>query len=247
MTLLKSLHNHDRRVRRAARRRRAGFTLLELLMVVAIIAIISTLGLAVLGGAEQDALENRTRAGIQRIKQALDQKLEENAYRILPIRPAPGTSPVDLADLRQIAFAELIRVEFPTRIEHAVVANYPRNTGTLAGIELSTGLPVPQMLRRFEERLNAVADPSTQYESAECLYAIMSLHYDEQGNSLVSLLRKREIADLDGDGRPEVVDAFGDPLEFEIFDRENKVLDPLDPNEPLYNYVVIRSRNLEDQ
>ncbi|MGI9516954.1 MAG: type II secretion system protein, partial [Pirellulaceae bacterium] len=180
MTLLKSFQIRSAKSGRFSRRgRRCGFTLIELLLVVAIIAIISSLGLAVLGGAEQDALENRTRAGIERIQQALDQKLEENLYRILPIRPVAGTDPVDLKDIRLRGITELMRVEFPTQIEHADPANFPRNdTGMVAGImdfNDRSVFPEPQMLRRFDASLTGA---TTANQDAECLYAIMSLHYD---------------------------------------------------------------------
>ena len=71
-----------------------GFTLVELLLVIAIIAILSGLGLGVMAGAEQDALESRTRSGIERISGVLNQKLEANQYRILPVRlPASTQAP----------------------------------------------------------------------------------------------------------------------------------------------------------
>ncbi len=226
---------------------RQGFTLVELLLVISIIAILSTLGLSVLAGAEQDALENRTKAGIERVRQSLDQKLEENLYRILPIRPNYGTDPVDLKDIRQRAMAELMRVEFPTEIEHANPALFPRNdTGMVAGIMDFTDpsvFPKPQMLCRFDAVLTGA---STDNQGAECLYAIMSLHYDEQGNTLVSLLRKREIADTDSDGYLEVVDAFGDPLNFQFVDADGNDLDPENPLDPHEYRFLITSRNITD-
>ncbi|MGI9515518.1 MAG: hypothetical protein ACR2NP_00600, partial [Pirellulaceae bacterium] len=176
------------------------------------------------------------------IKQALDQKLEENLYRILPIRPAAGTDPVDLKDMRLRGLAELMRVEFPTQIEHTDPANFPRNSGMIAGLDFGNDLADPQMLLRFKTLLSGA---SIENQDAECLYAIMSLHYDEQGNTLVSLLRKREIADTDSDGYLEVVDAFGDPLIFQLLDADGNDLDPENPNRAHEYRFVISSRNLD--
>ncbi|MCP4829536.1 MAG: prepilin-type N-terminal cleavage/methylation domain-containing protein, partial [Proteobacteria bacterium] len=41
---------------RSYRTRRPGFTLIELLLVISIIAVLSALGLSVMGSAERDAL-----------------------------------------------------------------------------------------------------------------------------------------------------------------------------------------------
>ena len=41
-------------------------------------------------------------------------------------------------------------------------------------------------------------------------------HFDESGQPLSAVLRQREIADTDGDGVLEVLDAFGDPLRFAL-------------------------------
>ncbi len=66
---------------------------------------------------------------------------------------------------------------------------------------------------------------STDNQDAELLYAILSLNFDEFGQPLSAVLREREIGDTDGDGVLEVLDAFGDPLEYRIGDTDgNEVI-----------------------
>ena len=73
--------------------RQRAFTLIELLLVMSIIAILSALGASVLASAEQDALESRSKAGIERISMVLNRKFEANTYRILPARLPGGSTP----------------------------------------------------------------------------------------------------------------------------------------------------------
>ena len=204
--------------------RSGGFTLVELLLVIAIIGILSGLGLSIMAGAEQDAMEKRTRAGIERISQVLSEKLEENIYRILPVRLNPDASPEDIRQFRQEAMAELLRVEFPfSRVQIDPATTFPQNGDIVAwGIDMSANRP--QVSSRYwakiktDEAFDGAWMASDTAVSAECLYLILSLNYDENGEPLISILRDREIGDTDGDGVREVLDAFGDPLEFRIGD-----------------------------
>ena len=53
------------------------------------------------------------------------------------------------------------------------------------------------------------------HEDAECLYMILrSIVMDDKTG--IDFLRANEIGDTDGDGFYEVLDAFGDPLLFEV-------------------------------
>jgi prepilin-type N-terminal cleavage/methylation domain-containing protein len=209
-------------------RTRGGFTLIELLLVIAILAILSTLGLAVMAGAEENALASRTRAQIQRLSQVLNQQIEEYAYRIIPIRPANVTLQ-ESRWIRDAAIEEMFRVEFPTRqtdLLDTVGNPFPVNTTINPTPYDWTTFPEPQQLFRHRSRLSMPSDGSglngwtVNNEGAECLYAILAGLTLEDGNSGLSLVAANEIGDTDGDGRREILDAFGDPLLVDLVNKE---------------------------
>ncbi len=147
---------------RSYRIRRPGFTLIELLLVISIIAVLSALGLSIMGSAERDALETRTQAGIERISNVLNRKFEAMQYRILPARlpmNAPfigagqATQPWHVQQFHKELLNEFLRVEFPflkVQVEQRASASisFPQNFGTLDQPDYyalldSSGLPNP--------------------------------------------------------------------------------------------------------
>ena len=99
----------------------------------------------------------------------------------------------------------------------------------------------PALVRRYARRLNQYATkwdaswppiPPAQwntgvhrFEGAECLYEILNAHTDFESSGL-DFLFDEEIGDVDNDGRKEVLDAWGDPLNFVV------TLQPLPPGTP---------------
>lgn len=236
---------------RTYRRRRFAFTLVELLLVIAIIGVLSALGLSIMDSAERDALESRTQAGIERISGVLNRKLEDFRYRILPVRMPPGEEPVVVRTLHTQAMAELLRAEFPFLLVQVNPANFPQNNSAPLN-SLTPPLLPPNIMARYAQRVMGASDDN---QDAELLYAILSLNFDEFGQPLSAVLREREIGDTDGDGVLEVLDAFGDPLEYRIGDTDgNEVI--LDQSQalvgaqvrgplPIENYRIwIRSINV---
>jgi prepilin-type N-terminal cleavage/methylation domain-containing protein len=217
-----------------------GFTLVELILVLAIIGILSSLGLAIIAGAQEDAQVSRTRAQIDRISLVLNQRLEESVYRILPV-DLSGLTQKEKAWVRTAAIAELLRVEFPTRQsdllditpanpaanppEYPFPVNEkyrlpnppPHAPRAVTGYDWSF-FPDPQLMVRHRVRLgmptngSALGTWTAANESAECLYAILASITMEDGKSALSLVSASEIGDKDADGRKEILDAFGDPL-----------------------------------
>ncbi len=230
------------RWRRGPQCRGRGFTLVELLLVMAILAIISSLGLAVIAGAEKDALVSRTRAQLDRLSSVMNQNLEEFVYRVLPVRikVAPPVDPEAARAFREAMLNEFLRVEFPWKQADVDPATFPQNmTLAMAPNFINAAEHLPQISRRFlallnsqtagtwlakvpqDLNMNAMIDPEElevfqRTVSAECLYVILSLNTDQDGERLVGLLRSGEIGDTDGDGALEVLDAFGDPVRFAL-------------------------------
>ncbi len=219
--------------------RQRAFTLIELLLVMSIIAILSALGASVLASAEQDALESRSKAGIERISMVLNRKFEANTYRILPARLPGGSTPAEVRQFRDQAMAEFLRVEFPFVFDHVNESEvFPQNQGPLGGPLTLVGqyMPAnarPQISSRYFSRLEGtpggVVAATEENQSAELLHAILSLNFDEFGQPLSAVLHEREIGDTDGDGFFEVLDAFGDPLDFSLVVRfDSAELDALE-------------------
>ncbi len=108
-----------------------GFTLVELLFVIAIIAVLSTMALGVMKSAQDDAKEAATRSRITQIEAILQIELEDYEVRQLPIRlnalaayvranpvyTDGGGNPIKVGtqvrNLRRRILADIISAEFP--------------------------------------------------------------------------------------------------------------------------------------
>ncbi len=86
-----------------------------------------------------------------------------------------------------------------------------------AGEELATDLQThpTSLVSRMARRLNYDGAWTAPFEGSECLYEILNSHNDAYTSGLDALFAA-EIGDVDGDGRKEVLDAWGDPLVFVV-------------------------------
>lgn len=99
------------------RRRRSGFSLTELLLVISVLAILGGLSLSLIRGARYDANAGRTETQIRRIEQFLNMHLEEYLVRVLPyrmnwIRPDQGNPTQDSNFVQRTAVRNRMLVEF---------------------------------------------------------------------------------------------------------------------------------------
>jgi prepilin-type N-terminal cleavage/methylation domain-containing protein len=104
---------------------RSAFTLVELMIVIAILGVLATLSLVVLRNSTEQAKESATRSRIQKIETILQMQLENYETRQLPIsndelllfiglNPRVGqVETARLLDLRRRIFQDLINVEMP--------------------------------------------------------------------------------------------------------------------------------------
>lgn len=102
-----------------------GFTIVELLMVITIIGIMSSMALVVMKNAQEEARESATRSRIQQIESLMQLQIEDFEVRRLPIRtnvlalyvaanPIGGVdSRVQLRNLRRRIMADIINAEMP--------------------------------------------------------------------------------------------------------------------------------------
>jgi hypothetical protein len=163
-----------------------------------IIAILASMSLFTLYGVMEDAREARTQAQVAKLHELLMEKWEQYPTRPVPIQIVPGTNPAIAAKLRLYALRELMRMELPDRITD--VTDNP-----------VSGISRPALSQQYQRR--ASASWTTSFQGAECLYLIVSSIRDGDSNGL-DFFKSSEIGDLDGDGVREILDAWGNPIEF---------------------------------
>jgi prepilin-type N-terminal cleavage/methylation domain-containing protein len=138
---------------------RRGFTLVELLIVISIIAILMSLSVVLLGGLLDQAEEEATSATIQKINRLMEQRIEAfdrafkgarrdtavNLTRLTLQDPntdgdtSDGIFGVSEASLEILAKKSYFRFEFPQRFEDRVLVNY--GDGSSLTTTLVPGLP----------------------------------------------------------------------------------------------------------
>ena len=209
--------------------KRKGFTLVELLIVIAIIAIIAGMSMAALMGASEDGRRARARAQIAKLDQLISEKWNSYRFRQLPIR-MPGsyadysTDPPTLYHARP-AFSnrirldvirELQRLEMPDRLSDVYdppVSPVPAIQDPTLGPPIGPQ-PLPSLTRAYRRYFdNTQANTNATYEQAECLYAIIS-HIRDGDKSALQYFMNSEIGDVDQDGAHEILDPWGQPIMF---------------------------------
>ena len=193
---------------------RRGVTLIELMVICAILGVLMGMVLFALQGATEQARADRTRAQVVKINDLIMSRWEGYRQRPLPLRMPAGTHPGTAAQIRLQATWCLMRLEIPER-KTDILADVPSNLQTY-------GMKTPSLLTAYRAKLTAltggsVADqyPNWSYtnQQAECLYLILSTLRDGDTTGL-DFFTSSEVKDTDGDGVPEIVDGWGQPIRF---------------------------------
>ncbi len=184
---------------------RRGFTLVELLVTITIIAMVAGMSFGALQWARRAAAEEKTRQTIAKLNSIIMRKYESYRTRRAPISTT-GLTPAQSAQKRLDALRELMQMEMPERF--ADITTNPINYSDWGS---TTIISRPAASQRYLNILNSTKTlPTEDNASAECLYMIVSVNNPEE----LAHFRPDEIADTDEDGRPEFIDGWGMPIRF---------------------------------
>lgn len=247
---------------------RRAFTLLELLMVIAIIGILMSMSVVVMLGFKDSAEEEATSATVQKLARLVEQRVEafDRAFKgtrrqqsmvamqNLLIDPnqdgnrSDGVFGVYESAVEILAKKSLFRFEFPQSFRDrltlgdagTVVTGLPDSmylslvaptVRTDLGLPITTPLTDPAIVAEATTRFSK---HQRETESAECLY-FQLFASGNYGASAVDGDRftEREIQDTDGDGLPELIDAWGNPLRFYRWPTRMIDVDPPVPFQPV--------------
>lgn len=173
-------------------KQRNGFTLIEMLVVVMIIAMLAGLTLSAVGSARNAAAAARTRATIEKINRVIMKRYASYQYRKVDIGDTSGKNKLQVAQAKLNALRMLIRHEMPDRA---------------GDLDKFGSESLPSVTQMYKTKFSKSSD--TSHASAELLYMIVMA--DPIGASMFS---EGEIGDNDQDGLPEFIDGWGRPIRY---------------------------------
>ena len=190
---------------------RRGFTLVELLVMIVIIGILSSLVLGGLFLAQEKAKATRTRALVTRLNQAIMARMESYRTRRLPISTS-ASNQYDAAIVRRQMIRDLMRMEMPDRWTDVSDGHITPGMPALWRPALSAAY-----FRRYDNNVNEAGvsmAPTDLEQNAECLYLIITMGGLDEEASALDRFRHEDVEDTDQDGVPEFVDGWGNPIRF---------------------------------
>ncbi len=181
--------------------RRPAFTLVELLVTITILTLLASIVLFGMAGVQAQARDRRARAQILRVHNIIAEVWQTYDARRVQVQPGLVGDPrlLRLAGLR-----ELMRMELPERISDVwdnpvVLRDLPTLNKSYRNIVVTNR--------------NAGNLWTRKHQGAECLYMVLSKIYIADSNGL-QFFSENEIGDVDNDGMPEILDPWGNPVEF---------------------------------
>ncbi len=196
-------------------RSRRGFTLVELLVTMAIMAILASALAYVMAGAQEAAQIAKTKSLIARLHALVMQKYESYRYRRLPVAIPAGLTPRQAAQFRCDVIRQLMRLEIPERWTDIIDLPVTLTYGT-AMVKMTR----PACNQAYLAFFNSINVPSntvfqnnpTSNQGAKCLYLLVTLGLDEP--DVLENFSEGDIGDFDKTGCKVFLDAWGRPIEF---------------------------------
>ncbi len=217
--------------------KRTAFTLVELLTVIAILGIISGMLAIALAGAQRQAKETRAEGFTDRLNLAILNVYEQESRRIVTSVPNTPRSFDHHNQSLLMWKRDWLRCALPDRkqdlIDPPSEVRYPLSAaagGGFARLDSGVGSARFERLARYRNRvlrtyqaLNPASPPtnwpaaaalwSETNQSSECLYMILASNIIN-GVPALQTLNDRDIGDTDGDGMPEIIDSWDNPVGF---------------------------------
>jgi prepilin-type N-terminal cleavage/methylation domain-containing protein len=217
---------------------RRAFSLVELMVSITIIVLLASVVLFGMTGVQQTAKEQRTRSLIANLNEMIVSVWESmEDFQTLGATPA----------LRLKELNTLTRMELPDRGTDVIPKTWKANSQnapeqwffgrdtTLTGLS-----PGAQYYRDFVFRNQKPGyDWMARFASSECLYMILS-RVEVGGATGLEQISRRDIADTDGDGLPEIIDAWGTPIRFIRWPAGFQRLQPFDSSKAYPNTSLIQ-------
>jgi prepilin-type N-terminal cleavage/methylation domain-containing protein len=209
--------------------RRCGFTLIELLVVIAIIAILASLAAyAVIAMMGRQQTRN-TESTIKTLNKLLQARWSHVIAEARKESPSPAVLTLAGGDLER---AQVIWVK--VRLAEAFPMAYKEMDPAGATI-VNTYITAPAKIKPHFTKYRATVKvyPATPgpTESSACLLMALKTLQTDAGVSIEDQI-KFAIADTNGDGINELVDAWGNPLAFYRFPWNNAELQAANPAAP---------------
>lgn len=195
---------------------RIGFTLVELLVTLAVIAILSAIVLGALSSAAETTRERRTQSLIRRLDAVITARWDSYRTRRVTIGTPSGTGPAAAAWDRLWSLRELMRFEMPQIWSDVDVPGPPQHLSTFPALQRAYKRKLDAATNALTARGLTAAQSTTlllRFQDAECLYLIVSMANDE-GNATADHFRENDVGDADGDTLLEFHDGWGQPIRF---------------------------------
>ena len=203
-------------------RERSGFTLVELMTVIAIIGLLSAFSVTIVRSSIESAKETQTRTTIAKIDNVLTTAYEKYQYRRVDLtnyyrKYSTNRTLAEKTEYRIGKLRDKLRCDFPCTPEELGLSSVENGSGSLKYTPIQAAIASAVSTATADGTLSSLTyeeeSPAGTVEyrfiaNAELLYLVI-MNAEPEARSLFS---EREVADVDGNGLKEFVDGWGKPI-----------------------------------